>query len=121
MREGKYLYLTTYSRAGKPGTVPVWFMPAGDGVFYFTTRRNSLKARRIHDGGRVTVGVGSRDAPTRDGHAEWVESRPDLERAVLAHYRHKYWLLTPLWLGRHIRTGLAAKTSVLIRVTTRTS
>jgi hypothetical protein len=96
-------------------------MPAGDGVFYFTTRRQSLKARRIHDGGRVTVRVGARDAPPRDGHAEWVEGRPDVEGAVLAHYRRKYWLLSLLWLGRYIRKALAAKTSVLIRVTTGTA
>jgi hypothetical protein len=46
-----------------------------------------------------------------------VEDRPDLEEALLRAYRRKYWLLVPLWMGRHIRTGLARKTSVLIRIT----
>jgi len=92
-------------------------MPAGAGVFYFTTRRESLKARRIRDGGRVTVRVGATDAPARPGRAEWVPDRPDLERAVLAHYRRAHRLLAPLWMGRRIRKGLAAGTSVLIRVT----
>ncbi len=92
-------------------------MPAGADVLYFTTRRESLKARRIRDGGRVTVRVGARDTPARPGHAEWVLGRPDLEQAVLAHYRRAHWLLGPLWMGRRIRTGLAAGTSVLIRVT----
>ncbi len=116
-REPKYLYLTTYSSAGRPGTVPVWFMRAGRDVLYFTTRRDSLKARRIRPGGRVTSRIGAKDAPAREGRAEWVDGRPDLEEAVLAHYRRKYWLLVPLWMGCYIRKGLAAKTSVLVRVT----
>jgi len=40
------MYVTTYSRAGKPGTVPTWLWPR-DGHVYFTTKRDSLKARRI--------------------------------------------------------------------------
>jgi hypothetical protein len=46
-----------------------------------------------------------------------VDGRPDLETALLATYRRKYWVLVPLFMGRYIRRGLAAKTSVLIRVT----
>jgi hypothetical protein len=46
-----------------------------------------------------------------------VDDRPDLEAALLATYRRKYWLTVPLFMGRYIRKGLAAKTSVLIRVT----
>ncbi|PYM06993.1 MAG: hypothetical protein DMD82_06875 [Candidatus Rokuibacteriota bacterium] len=116
-REPKRLYLTTYSAAGRPGTVPVWFMPAGEGVVYFTTRRDSLKARRIRANGRVTVRLGAKDAPARQGRAEWVDERPDLEDTVLAHYRRKYWLLARLWMERYIRKALASKASVLIRVT----
>ncbi len=110
------MYVTTHSRAGKPGTVPTWLWPH-DGAVYFTTQRQSLKARRIRANGRVTVHVGARDGPIFEGRAEWVEDRPDLEQALLSAYRKKYWLLVPLWMGRHIRTGLVAKTSVLIRIT----
>ena len=111
-----YMYVTTYSPAGKSGTVPTWLWPH-DGAVYFTTQRGSLKARRIRDTGRVTVRVGTRDGPAFEGRAEWVEERPDLERALLRAYRRKYWLLVPLWMGRYIRKGLARKTSVLIRIT----
>jgi len=110
------MYVTTHSRAGKPGTVPTWLWPH-DGAVYFTTQRQSLKARRIRDNGRVTVHVGARDGPVFEGRAEWVEDRPDLEQALLRAYRRKYWLLVPLWMGRSIRKGLARKSSVLIRIT----
>ena len=61
--------------------------------------------------------VGNEDGPAFDGRAEWVDDRPDLERALLRRYRRKYWLMVPLWMGRYIRRGLAQKTSVLIRIT----
>ncbi len=110
------MYVTTYSRAGKPGTVPTWLWPH-DGAVYFTTQRQSLKARRIRDNGRVTVHVGTKDGPAFEGRAEWVDDRPELEQSLLRAYRRKYWLLVPLWMGRHIHKGLARKTSVLIRIT----
>jgi PPOX class probable F420-dependent enzyme len=114
------MYLTTYSRAGKPGTVPVWLWYQ-DGAVYFTTQRQSLKARRIRTTGRVTVHVGKPDGPGFEGRAEWVDDRPDLEEAILRAYRQKYWILIPLWMGRRIRRGLARKTSVLIRITPHSS
>ncbi|HEY7435661.1 MAG TPA: pyridoxamine 5'-phosphate oxidase family protein [Methylomirabilota bacterium] len=116
LARAKYLYVTTYSQAGRPGTVPTWLWPH-DGAVYFTTKRDSVKARRIRNNGRVTVHVGAKDGPAFEGRAEWVDDRPDLEAALLATYRRKYWLTVPLFMGRYIRKGLAAKTSVLIRVT----
>jgi PPOX class probable F420-dependent enzyme len=116
LQRAKYIYLTTYGRTGRSGTVPTWLWPH-DGVVYFTTQRSSLKARRIRDTGRVTVRVGTREGPAFEGRAEWVDDRPDLEAALLRAYRGKYWFLVPLWMGRYIAKGLAAKTSVLIRIT----
>ena len=116
MRDAKYIYVTTYSRAGKPGTVPTWLWPH-DGNVYFTTKRESLKARRIRANGRVSVHIGAADGPSFEGRAECVDDRPDLEAALLRAYRRKYWLLVPLWMGRYLRKGLARKTSVLIRIT----
>src|SRR5678816_4632733 len=72
LARARYMYVTTYSRAGKPGTVPTWLWPH-DGDVYFTTRRDSLKARRIRDNGRVTVHVGTKDGPAFEGRAEWVD------------------------------------------------
>jgi PPOX class probable F420-dependent enzyme len=111
----RYIYLTTYSPAGKPGTVPTWCW-LHEGAVYFTTKRASLKARRIKTDGRVTVHVGRADGPAFAGRAEWVDDRPDLEAAILEVYRRKYWILIPLWMGRYIRKGLRANTSVLVRI-----
>lgn len=116
LQRAQYMYVTTYSAAGKPGTVPTWLWRHEDHV-YFTTKRDSLKARRIRDNGRVTVRVGTKDGPAFEGRAEWVDERPDLEKALLADYWKKYWLLVPLGMGRYIRKGLTARTSVLIRIT----
>jgi PPOX class probable F420-dependent enzyme len=116
LARARYLYVTTYSRAGKPGTVPTWLWPH-DGDVYFTTRRDSLKARRIRDNGRVTVHVGTKDGPAFEGRAEWVDGRADLETALLSDYRRKYWLLVPVFMGRFIRKGLDTQKSVLIRIT----
>ena len=107
--------MTTYSGERKPGTVPTWCWLHEDAV-YFTTQRASLKARRIKNSGRVTVHVGKKDGPAFEGSAEWVDDRPDLEGAILRAYHRKYWILVPLWMGRYIRKGLAARTSVLIRI-----
>jgi PPOX class probable F420-dependent enzyme len=123
LARARYMYVTTYSRAGKPGTVPTWLWPH-DGDVYFTTRRDSLKARRIQNDGRVTVHVGTKDGPAFEGRAEWVDGRADLETALLSDYRRKYWLLVPVFMGRFIRKGLDTQKSVLIRITpdfTRTS
>ena len=115
LRRAAYIYLTTYGPTGRPGTVPTWCW-LHEGAVYFTTRRASLKSRRIQKSGRVTVHVGRRDGPAFEGRAEWVDGRPDLEARLLVAYREKYWLLVPLWMGRRIRRGLVAKTSVLIRI-----
>jgi len=95
--------------------VPTWCWLHDDAV-YFTTQRASLKAKRIRNGGRVTVNIGAKDGPAFEGHAEWVDDRPDLEAAILKAYRRKYRILVPLWMGRYIRKGLQARTSVLIRI-----
>ena len=116
LRQAKYIYLTTYGASGKSGTVPVWVWYERPHA-YFTTQRQSLKARRIRETGRVTVRVGTRDGPRFEARAEWLDGRRDLEDALLRAYRRKYWLLVPLWMGRYIRRRLGTGQSVLVRVT----
>jgi len=116
LRRASYIYVTTFGASGKSGTVPVWCWYDGTAA-YFTTQRDSLKARRIRETGRVTVRVGTKDGPSFDGRAELVDGRRDLETALLRAYRRKYWLLVPLWMGRYIRRGLDRGRSVLVRIT----
>ena len=120
LAEASYIYLTTYSPSGKPGTVPTWCW-FHEGAVYFTTKRSSLKARRIARDGHVTVHVGRKDGPAFAGDAALVEDRPDLEASILEAYRRKYWILIPLWMGRYITNGLRARTSVLVRIVPRAS
>jgi PPOX class probable F420-dependent enzyme len=116
LSQARYIYLTTYGHSGQSGTVPVWVWYDRPHA-YFTTPRQSLKARRIRETGRVTVRVGTRDGPRFEARAEWLEGRRDLEDALLRAYRRKYWLLVPLWMGRYIRRRLGTGQSVLVRVT----
>ena len=120
LAEASYIYLTTYSPSGKPGTVPTWCW-FHEGAVYFTTKRSSLKARRIARDGHVTVHVGRKDGPAFAGDAALVEDRPDLEASILDAYRRKYWILIPLWMGRYIKNGLRGRTSVLVRIVPRES
>jgi PPOX class probable F420-dependent enzyme len=116
LRRAKYIYVTTYDASGKSGTVPVWVWYDREHA-YFTTGRESLKARRIRETGRVTVRVGTKDGPRFDARAEWLDGRRDLEAALLRAYWRKYWILVPLWMGRYIRHRLDSGQSVLVRVT----
>jgi PPOX class probable F420-dependent enzyme len=120
LRRAKYLYLTTYGASGKSSTVPVWCWYDGRDV-YFTTDRESLKARRIRGTGRVTARVGARDGPSFEGRAELVDGRPDLEANLLRAYHRKYWILVPFYMGRWIRRRLGSGRSALVRVSARSS
>jgi PPOX class probable F420-dependent enzyme len=116
LARAKRIHFTTFSAAGTPGTVPVWFMRK-DGRLYFTTARASLKARRIQASGRVRVHVGAADGPAFDATARLVDDRPDLEREILGAYRRKYPLVVPLFMGWFIRRRLARKDNVVIEIT----
>jgi PPOX class probable F420-dependent enzyme len=116
LRRASYIYLTTYGASGRSSTVPVWCWYDGRDVF-FTTDRDSLKARRIRSTGRVTVRVGTKDGPIFEGRAELMDGRPDLERALLRAYRRKYWILVPLFMGPWIRRRLASRRSALVHIT----
>ncbi|MBI3626218.1 MAG: pyridoxamine 5'-phosphate oxidase family protein [Candidatus Rokubacteria bacterium] len=116
LKSAKRIYVTTWGPSGKSGTVPVWFM-AKDGRLYFTTLRESLKARRIRATGRVRVHLGSPDGPGFAGRAAEVSDRPDLEHEILQTYCRKYPILVPLFMGRRIRRRLQRKESVVIQIT----
>ena len=50
----KYVLLTTFRRDGRAVSTPIWVMPDGDGVAFWTVR-DSGKVKRIRNSGRVTI------------------------------------------------------------------
>ena len=61
LREEQLVYVTTYDRTGKAGTVPVWFLYQ-DGKAYISTMPQSLKARKLALDPRVRLALGGRPA-----------------------------------------------------------
>ena len=114
LRRASLLYLTTFSAAGRSGTVPVLFLLDGD-VIYFCSQRNTLKVRRIQQTGRVRVHPGGPNGPGVSCRAELLENVPELEARLLRTYRRRYplrWLV----LGRRLRRSFAEGTEVVIRL-----
>ena len=96
LQRASLLYLTTFSAAGRSGTVPVLFLLDGD-VIYFCSQRNTLKVRRIQQTGKVRVHPGGPNAPGLSCRAELLENVPELEARLLRTYRRRYplrWLIT---------------------------
>ncbi len=114
LERSKRIYLTTYGRSGKSGTVPVWFLWTGDALF-FTTRRASLKARRIGATGRASVHVGRADGPRFEAMAEFTDD-PAVRSLILATYPRRYrlgWLA----IGRGIKRRTQSGESVIVKLT----
>jgi PPOX class probable F420-dependent enzyme len=114
LERSKKIYVTTYARSGRSGSVPVWFLWTGQAL-YFTTRRASLKARRILATGRASVRAGRADGPGFEARAE-VTDDPAVRSLILAAYPRRYrlgWLA----IGRGIRRRLATGESVTVKLT----
>jgi uncharacterized protein len=50
----KYVLLTTFRRDGRAVPTPLWVLPDGEGLAFWTVR-DSGKVKRIRNSGRVTV------------------------------------------------------------------
>ncbi len=50
----KYALLTTFRKDGRAVSTPLWVMPDGDGVAFWTPD-NTGKVKRIRNSGRVTI------------------------------------------------------------------
>ena len=114
LQRASLLYLTTFSAAGKSGTVPVLFFLDGDAI-YLCSQRDTLKARRIQQTGKATVQAGKPNGPSLSCRAELLENVPDLEARLLRTYRRRYPLRW-LFLGRRLRQSFADGTEVIIRI-----
>ncbi len=109
------LYVTTYSATGKAGTVPVLFFVHQDAI-YFSSKRESLKVRRLRRQGRATIHIGQRCGPQLHCVAQLLTEDQPLQQLLLRAYRRRYplrgLLLVPL-----LRRAFARGAELLVRLT----
>ena len=109
------LYVTTYSSTGQAGTVPVLFFVHHNAI-YFSTKRESLKVRRLRRQGRATIHIGQRCGPQLHCVAQLLADERSLQQLLLQAYRRRYplrgLLLVPL-----LRRAFARGTELLVRLT----
>ena len=115
LQRASTLYLTTYSRTGRSGTVPIWFF-LHEGAIYFCTQRDSLKVRRLRQTGRATLHVGRRRGPGLACTAQILDDAPELQALLVRTYRKRYWFRW-LFLGPRLRRAFARGEEILIRLT----
>lgn len=114
LETAKEIYVATERADGsRSAAAPVWFMYE-DGVVYFSTGSGSHKARRLRDGGRVYVAVGSADGPAWEGWGSLVSDATLIDR-MAGYYRKKYWIA---WLGLFVpnKDRVAAGKTVIVKV-----
>ncbi|GIF24778.1 PPOX class probable F420-dependent enzyme [Actinoplanes tereljensis] len=103
----KYVLLTTFRRDGRAVATPIWVMPDGDGVAFWTVR-DSGKVKRIRNSGRVTLTAcdmrGNPRGEAIEATARLGEptDRPRVGKALMK----KYGLMGRLtYLGSRLRRG----------------
>ena len=115
LQRAKRLYLTTYNRQGRSGTVPIWFLLHQD-TLYFCTLRQSLKVRRIQQTGRATIQIGRGSVQRIHCRAELLPDDPAFQTRLLRTYRRRY-----LWMwciiGPRLRRAFARGEEVIVRLT----
>jgi hypothetical protein len=112
----KYALLTTFRRDGRAVPTPLWVMPDGAGLAFWTVT-DSGKVKRIRNSGRVTVAAcDMRGKPTGEpieGTAR-IGDAADMERVGRALSR-KYGLLGRATLiGSRLRRGRAGTVIILV-------
>ena len=101
LQHARTLYLTTYRRDGRAGTVPIWFFQHQERL-YFCTLRDSLKVRRLQHTPQVTVHIGRRTGTRLTCIARVLEDAPQLQQLLVRTYRKRYWFRW-LLLGQRLR------------------
>ncbi len=112
----KYVLLTTFRRDGRAVPTPLWVVPDGAGLGFWTVA-GSGKLKRIRNSGRVTVApCDMRGNPTGDPieATARIGDQADLAR-VGAGIKKKYGVLGRLtMLGSRLRRGADGTVAVLV-------
>ncbi len=112
----KYLLLTTFRKDGRAVATPLWVVPDGSGLAFWTPA-DTGKLKRIRNNGRVTLQPcdvrGKPHGEVVEGHARIGDAAD--RRRVGAGLRKKYGLLGRLTeLGSRIRRGTDGTVAVLV-------
>ena len=114
----KYVLLTTFRKDGRAVSTPIWVMPDGDGIAFWTVKASG-KVKRIRNSGRVTVQAC--DMRGNNLHGDVVEGEArfgdadDRER-VSAALRRKYGIVGRLSLiGSRVRRGAEGTVIILVK------
>lgn len=112
----KYVLLTTFRRDGRAVPTPLWVVPNGTGLGFWTVA-GSGKLKRIRNSGRVTVApCDMRGNPTGDPleATARIGDQADLAR-VGAGIKKKYGVVGRLtMLGSRLRRGTDGTVAVLV-------
>jgi PPOX class probable F420-dependent enzyme len=112
----KYVLLTTFRRDGRAVPTPLWVVPDGAGLGFWTVA-GSGKLKRIRNSGRVTVApCDMRGNPTGDPieATARIGDQSDLAR-VGAGIKKKYGVLGRLtMLGSRLRRGADGTVAVIV-------
>jgi PPOX class probable F420-dependent enzyme len=113
----KYALLTTFRKDGRGVGTPLWVMPDGEQIAFWTPKATG-KVKRIRNNGRVTVQAcdfrGNTHGDVVEGEARFGD-RADRMR-VAAALRRKYGLVGRLSLiGSRIRRGAEGTVIILVK------
>ncbi|WP_306211557.1 PPOX class F420-dependent oxidoreductase [Actinoplanes sp. RD1] len=112
----KYVLVTTYRKDGRAVATPVWVVPDGGGLAFWTFNE-AAKLKRIRNNGRVTLAAcdmrGNPSGESLEASAR-IGDRADLDRIKSA-IKRKYGLAGWLTLtGSRLRRGADGTTAVLV-------
>jgi uncharacterized protein len=116
LKSEKYVLLTTYRRDGRAVPTPLWVVPDGPGLAFWTVRGTG-KVKRIRNHGRVTLTAcdmrGNPRGESVEAHAR-LGDIADRSRVVAALGR-KYGLIGRLTLlGSRLRRGTDGTVAILV-------
>ncbi len=112
----KYVLLTTFRRDGRAVPTPLWVVPDGTGLAFWTPAGTG-KVKRIRNSGRVTVAACDVRGNVRGGAIEAtarIGDAADLRR-VAEGLKRKYGLMGRLsLLGSRLRRGADGTLAILV-------
>lgn len=113
----KYVLLTTFRRDGRAVATPLWVMPDGEGLAFWTVK-DSGKVKRIRNSGRVTVAAcdmrGNPAGEPIEAQARLADDDADRRRVGRALVK-KYGLIGRItFFGSKIRRGADGTVIVLV-------